>query len=154
MLKSLRFQHILTDDVPSKCTGHKNYHIFKGSTLRSRNCTDAKTPHYMHSVSENNHTRINGCIQVEFFWIVTPCSVMVGYQRFRAPCCLHVQGEVTKSALEPRTRIFTAVKTSNLTNCYMFAVDIVFVPTLKFLNGSFVLESSDNDRCTGNEIIH
>jgi hypothetical protein len=30
--------------------------------------------------------------QVEVFWFVTPCSVVVGYQRFRGPCCLHLQG--------------------------------------------------------------
>jgi hypothetical protein len=29
--------------------------------------------------------------QVEFFWILTPCSVVVGYQRFGGPCCLHLQ---------------------------------------------------------------
>jgi hypothetical protein len=33
-------------------------------------------------------------IQVEVFWVVTPCSVVVGYQCFRGPCCL--QGEVTR----------------------------------------------------------
>jgi hypothetical protein len=27
--------------------------------------------------------------QVEVFWGVTQCSVVVGYQRFRGPCCLH-----------------------------------------------------------------
>jgi len=26
--------------------------------------------------------------QVEVFWVVTPCNVVVGYQRFRDPCCL------------------------------------------------------------------
>jgi hypothetical protein len=26
--------------------------------------------------------------QVEVFLVVTPCSVVVGYQRFRGPCCL------------------------------------------------------------------
>jgi hypothetical protein len=25
--------------------------------------------------------------------VVTPCSVVVGYQRFEGPCCLHLQGE-------------------------------------------------------------
>jgi hypothetical protein len=25
--------------------------------------------------------------QVEIFWFVMPCSVVVGYQRFRSPCC-------------------------------------------------------------------
>jgi len=31
---------------------------------------------------------------VEVFWIVTPCSIVVGYQRFRGPCCLHPQGSM------------------------------------------------------------
>jgi hypothetical protein len=33
-------------------------------------------------------------IQVEGFWVVVPCSVVVGYQCFRGPCCLHLQDEV------------------------------------------------------------
>jgi hypothetical protein len=37
-------------------------------------------------------------IQVEAFWVVTPCSVAVGYQRFRGPCCLHLQGEMKMEA--------------------------------------------------------
>jgi len=31
-------------------------------------------------------------IQDEFFYIVTPCSVVVGYQNFGGPCCLSLQG--------------------------------------------------------------
>jgi len=31
-------------------------------------------------------------IQVKDFWVVTLCSDMVGYQLFRGPCCLHLQG--------------------------------------------------------------
>jgi len=31
--------------------------------------------------------------QIEVFWVVTPCSDVVGYQRFRDPYCLHLQGE-------------------------------------------------------------
>jgi len=30
-------------------------------------------------------------IQFEVLWVVTPCSVVVGYRRFGRPCCLHVQ---------------------------------------------------------------
>jgi len=26
------------------------------------------------------------------FWVVTPCSDVVGYQCFGRPCCLHLQG--------------------------------------------------------------
>jgi hypothetical protein len=33
-------------------------------------------------------------LQVEVFWDVTPYNVVVGYQHFRSPCCLHLQGEV------------------------------------------------------------
>jgi hypothetical protein len=29
---------------------------------------------------------------------VTPCNVVVGYQRFRGPCCLQLQGEVKMEA--------------------------------------------------------
>jgi len=32
-------------------------------------------------------------INVDFFWVVTPYSVGVGYQCFGRPCCLHLQGE-------------------------------------------------------------
>jgi hypothetical protein len=31
-------------------------------------------------------------IQVEVFWDVMPCSVVVGYQHFGGPYCLHLQG--------------------------------------------------------------
>jgi len=30
--------------------------------------------------------------QVKVFWVVMTCSVMIGYQSFRGPCCLHLQG--------------------------------------------------------------
>jgi hypothetical protein len=33
--------------------------------------------------------------QVKAFWVVMPSSVVVGYQCFRGPCCLHLQVEVT-----------------------------------------------------------
>jgi len=33
-------------------------------------------------------------IQVNIFWVITPCSFVVGYQRFGGLCCLHLQGEV------------------------------------------------------------
>jgi hypothetical protein len=31
-------------------------------------------------------------IQVDVFWVLTPCSVVVGYQRFRDPRYLHLMG--------------------------------------------------------------
>jgi len=33
-----------------------------------------------------------------------PCTVAVGYQRFRGPCCLHLQGEVAKIRVLPTDR--------------------------------------------------
>jgi len=37
-------------------------------------------------------------IQVEVFWVETPCSVVVGYRRFGVPCCLHLH----YTAAQPR----------------------------------------------------
>jgi hypothetical protein len=34
-------------------------------------------------------------IQVKFFWVVTPCSALVGYQHFGGPHCLHLQSKIT-----------------------------------------------------------
>jgi hypothetical protein len=36
--------------------------------------------------------------QVEVFWVVTPCNVVVEYQRFGGPCCPHLQGETAWSS--------------------------------------------------------
>jgi hypothetical protein len=31
-------------------------------------------------------------VMVMMFWVVTPCSLVVGYQRFGDTRCLHIQG--------------------------------------------------------------
>lgn len=36
-------------------------------------------------------------LHVVVFWVMTPCSDMVGQQCFRGPCFLHLQGEDTQS---------------------------------------------------------
>jgi hypothetical protein len=36
-------------------------------------------------------------IQFEVFWVVTPYSVVVEYQRFEGQWCLHLQGEVPEN---------------------------------------------------------
>jgi len=33
--------------------------------------------------------------QVEVFWVVTPCIVVLGYERFGGPCCFRLQDEVS-----------------------------------------------------------
>jgi len=33
-------------------------------------------------------------IQVTAFWIVAPCSDVLGYRRFEGLCCLHRYGEM------------------------------------------------------------
>jgi hypothetical protein len=40
--------------------------------------------------------------QVEVFRVVTPCSVVVGYQCSRDPCCLHLHGEVDDGIMDFR----------------------------------------------------
>jgi hypothetical protein len=44
-----------------------------------------------HLIYTSPHALTVVMFQVEVFWVVIPCSVMVGYQRFRGPCCLHLQ---------------------------------------------------------------
>jgi hypothetical protein len=50
------------------------------------------------SITANNcfasFEALTAVTQVDVFWVLTPCSIVVGYQRFRSPCCLHLQGEV------------------------------------------------------------
>jgi hypothetical protein len=29
--------------------------------------------------------------KTSIFWVVTPCSLLAGYQRFGGACCLHLQ---------------------------------------------------------------
>jgi len=54
-------------------------------------------------------------IQVAVFWVVTPCSYVVGYQCFVEQCCLRNIGVLsqhyTMSQTRKQTRIF--IKNSN-----------------------------------------
>jgi len=43
------------------------------------------------SGSTTGGLRYEDNIKVESFLVVTPCSVVVGYQRFRVPCCLKME---------------------------------------------------------------
>jgi len=38
------------------------------------------------------------------FWIMTPCSDVVGYRRFGGPCCLHLQSEIIGAWIEIQSR--------------------------------------------------
>jgi hypothetical protein len=35
---------------------------------------------------------------IEVLCVMTPCSFVVGHRRFGQPCCLHIQGEATRSS--------------------------------------------------------
>jgi len=43
--------------------------------------------------------------QVKVFWGVTPCTVVVGYQRFSGPCCLHLHGVTASQLRIPRLEV-------------------------------------------------
>jgi hypothetical protein len=47
-----------------------------------------------HKVLCGVYESYEGLFKVKVFWVVTPCSVVVRYQRFGGLCCLHLQGEV------------------------------------------------------------
>jgi hypothetical protein len=40
-------------------------------------------------------------IQVEVLWVVEQYSVVLGYQFFEEPCCLHLQGEAVRFSEKP-----------------------------------------------------
>jgi len=39
----------------------------------------------------HTHYKLLLRFHVEVSWVVTLCGVVVGYQRFGGPCCLHLQ---------------------------------------------------------------
>jgi len=51
--------------------------------FKSRKCSKLKI-----FGKESNKSKL----QFEVLWVTTPCSILVGYRRFRGPCCLHLQG--------------------------------------------------------------
>jgi hypothetical protein len=57
------------------------------------NVTLTLTPKKEKIVISNHKRELGGftavMFQVEVFWFVTPCSVVVGYRRFRGPCYLY-----------------------------------------------------------------
>jgi len=38
-------------------------------------------------------------IHVDVFWVVTPCSAVLGYQHFGGPSCLHLQDDIPTTTL-------------------------------------------------------
>jgi len=54
-----------------------------------------KHRHQNRSEDESFETFTTVMFQVDVFWFMTPCSVVVGYQRLRGPWCLHLKGEAT-----------------------------------------------------------
>jgi hypothetical protein len=44
--------------------------------------------------------------QVKVFWVMTPCNVVAGYQRFGGTCYLHLQGEVSGAWIEIQVEVF------------------------------------------------
>jgi hypothetical protein len=53
--------------------------------------------------------------QVEVYWGVTLCNVVVGCKRFEGPCCVHLQGEVK---MEAALNFETLVSYHNTTGRY------------------------------------
>jgi len=45
-------------------------------------------------------------LHIEVFWVVIPCSYVVGYHRFGGPCCLHLQGHYLERPRRPRHEFY------------------------------------------------
>jgi hypothetical protein len=71
--------------------------------------------------------------QVEVFWVVTPCSVVVGYQRFRGSCCRHLHGPLERWYPTTTLHGFTTQKTSTLNITSVKASKLVMLLALHYL---------------------
>jgi hypothetical protein len=66
-------------------------------------------------LDENSETFTAVVFQVEAFCVVTPSGVVLGYQRFKGPCCLHLQHGPLKRWYPTKTQHgITTQKTSKL----------------------------------------
>jgi len=63
--------------------------------------------------------------QVEVFWVVTPCNVVVGYQRFGGSCCLDM-----KNVLYQKSIYEMNVLCSNL---LAFRINVYFLEISSFI---------------------
>jgi hypothetical protein len=77
----------------------------------------SKEPATYHILNRTKHARFEAFtavkIQVDVFWVVTSCGVVVGYQRFGGPCCLHLQGDVIDDVKNGRYRHLPPTCTPN-----------------------------------------
>jgi hypothetical protein len=55
-------------------------------------------------------------LQVDDFWVLTPCSVAVGYQHFREYCCPQIQSEGKMEAAVSSETVTSYSNTSRLQN--------------------------------------
>jgi hypothetical protein len=92
-------------------------------------------------------------IQFMVFWVVMPCSGMVGYHPFGGLCCLHLGGEVMETMWSSKTLvsncITTGITSQKTTTSGEFSQHciplryslILFHPCLGLLNG-FIIQFS------------
>jgi hypothetical protein len=79
------------------------------------------------------------CIKSRSFWVVTPCSVVVLYQSFRYPFCLHFQGEIKRWYPTPTPHGVTTQETPTSVNCIV-GNDIIFeIEIIRIVLGTGIL---------------
>jgi hypothetical protein len=94
-LDCLHFYHVEIVKGMSKCqydlTFHVSYSEFHENCIFVSQCISSthiiRTLYFLIFINNLKHSRR---IDVDIFWVVTPDSVAVGYQRFSAPSSFHL----------------------------------------------------------------
>jgi len=88
-----------------------------------------------HSEVDANRTEVYTAVrsQVAVFWVLTPCSDLVGHERFGGPCCLHLQVVSLLFSLRCQFLLVSFPFPHSYIFCPFFFLTLVFTSSFTFL---------------------
>jgi len=92
-------------------------------------------------------------VKAEFvvLWVIAPCSVVVGYQRFGVLYCLHLQGRSARSSETPNYTAQQRRKPGDSTPSCAVYLSLTEFNENWFRGSTFISEG--NDKLTGRHVL-